>query len=553
MRWVSDLGRKGQAWVASALYGLVAVGFFALPILPRFTSTYLGRGGSDQNLFAWSLVWWPHAILNGRNPFHADVLWAPEGVNLAWVTSIPGPSLLMAPVTSSLGPVASLDLLLLASPVLAAWSAYLVCRRISGDLWASVAGGYVFGFSTYLVAKTAGHVNLSLVFLVPLALYVVLRRLDGTLGRGSFVLLAMAILVGQFSISTEVFATMTVFGGIAVGGGFLFGSRETRAQLAGTIPLILAAYLAAGIVVSPYLYHVLIDVPPAAIRDAEKASADLLGFVVPGRVTALGGETFRHVTSDFTAPTRGHTGYLGLPVLGALVSFALIHRKERYAWGLLTFIGVAAVASLGPTLQVRGRPLIPLPWTVVENVPLLKNALPGRFTMYVWLGVSIVVALWVARPGRRRWIRWVVVLLAAIAIAPATPRSPPREVSVPPFFSEGLYERYLDPGDRVLIIPWGKAGRATDMLWQATTDMRFSLMGGHVGFVPSHYQGQVVLLLREARPELIHPAALAGFLSYRGVDAIVVADEEEPTWSGLLSTLGVSPTRIGGVVLYDLG
>jgi len=538
--------------VALVLYGFAAVGFLALPVLPRFSSAYLGRGGSDQNLFAWSLEWWPHAILNGRNPFHADVLWAPEGVNLAWVTAIPGPSLLASPVTSTFGPVASLNLLLLASPVLAGWAAYLVCRRITRSFWPSVAGGYIFGFSTYVTAKTQGHLNLALIFLVPLALYVVLRRLDGTIARLPFVLIGTAILVGQFSISTEVFATMTVFGTIALVGGYAFGSSTTRTQLARTVPLVAAAYLAAAIIVSPYLYYALSDIPPAPIRDIEKASADLLSYVVPGPMAAVGGETFAPITSDFTAPTRGDTAYLGLPLIAVLVLFAVSGWRSRHTWGVLAFIAAAAIASLGPVLHVRGHSLVPLPWAVVEGAPLLDNALPDRFTMYVWLGVSIVAATWVAGPARWGWMRWGLIVLAAIAIAPTAPRSPPREAIVPAFFRDGLYESYIRSGDHVLIIPWGKDGFADDMLWQAATDMRFKLMGGHVGFVPPHYQQQVVLLLREGRPELIHPDALAGFLSFHDVAAVVVDAEEAGTWQGLLSTLGVRPVNVGGVFLYPL-
>lgn len=386
---------------------------------------------------------------------------------------------------------------------------------------------------------------------MPLALYLVLRRLDGAMGRLRFVLLLTAILVGQFSISTEVFATMTVFGAIALVGGYAFGSSATRAKLARTAPLVLAAYLAAAIVVSPYLYYALIDIPPAPLRDLEKASADLLGFVVPGRPTALGGEAYRHITSDFTAPTRGETGYLGLPLIAVLVLFAARGRRQRHTWGILAFIVCAAIASLGPALHVRGRSLMPLPWAAVEGVPLLNNAIPDRFTMYAWLGIAIVAAMWVAGPSRWSW-RWGLIVLAVVAIAPAPSRSPPREAEVPAFFREGLYESYIRSGDHVLIIPWGKDGFADDMLWQAATDMRFKLMGGHVGFVPPHYQQQVVLLLREGRPELIHPDALAGFLSFHDVAAVVIDAEEAGTWQGLLSTLGVRPVSVGGVFLYPL-
>ena len=38
-----------------------------------------------------------------------------------------------------------------------------------GSLWASVIGGYVFGFSSYMIGhQAAGHLNLTGVFLIPL-------------------------------------------------------------------------------------------------------------------------------------------------------------------------------------------------------------------------------------------------------------------------------------------------------------------------------------------------------------------------------------------------
>jgi hypothetical protein len=551
---LGGIGPSGRALAVFAVFGLVATGLFGLPALTRLSSVYVGTGGSDQNLFAWSLVWWPHALRSGQNPFHADVLWAPDGVNLAWVTAVPGPSLLASPLTDVFGPIASLNLLLLAAPALAGWAAYLVCRQVTGTFWPSVAGGYMFGFSTYLVAKVLGHLNLALVFLVPLALYLVLRRLNRTMGRVPFLLLLTATLVGQFSISTEVFATMTVFGGTALVGAYLFGSGRVRADLPRTAALILIAYLAAGLVVSPYLYLALTDIPSAPIRDLDKASSDLLSFAVPRAFTFLGGETLRPFTTRFTAPARGDTAYLGLPLLALLLLFAVEGRRSRTTWAILSFVGVAAVASLGPTLHVGGRPLFPLPWTAVEGLPLINKALPDRFTMYVWLAVAVVVAMWLAAPGRRTPLfRWALVLLAAIAIAPRA-HSPPdrRQASIPPFFRGGLYERYLRRGDLVLIIPYGTAGRAADMLWQATTDMHFSMVGGHVGFVPSSYEGLVVLRFHQGRPELVDAGALAAFLSSHRVAAVLVTAEERGRWRGLLSTLGVPSVSVGGMVVYPL-
>ena len=84
----------------------------------------------------------------------------------------------MWPVTALWGPVASYNLLALLACPLAGWAAFLLFRRVTGRFWPSVLGGYVFGFSTYLLGHLAMHVNLELVFVPPLCAYLFLRRLD---------------------------------------------------------------------------------------------------------------------------------------------------------------------------------------------------------------------------------------------------------------------------------------------------------------------------------------------------------------------------------------
>src|SRR5207253_473088 len=98
--------------------------------------------------------------------------------NLAWVTALPGPSLLLAPVTLAFGPIVSSNLLALAAPALAAWAAYLLCHHLTGRFWPSIAGGFVFGFSSYEMAQMRGHLNLLLTFPIPLAVLLVVRQLD---------------------------------------------------------------------------------------------------------------------------------------------------------------------------------------------------------------------------------------------------------------------------------------------------------------------------------------------------------------------------------------
>jgi hypothetical protein len=45
------------------------------------------RGREQRGL---STATWPHAIGHGLNPIYTHAIWAPGGVNLAWVPSMPG-------------------------------------------------------------------------------------------------------------------------------------------------------------------------------------------------------------------------------------------------------------------------------------------------------------------------------------------------------------------------------------------------------------------------------------------------------------------------------
>ena len=80
-----------------ALQGLFAfLGFavvftltWGLPTLGRMSTSFVGGGLADAKLYIWDLAWWPHAIAHGMNPFLNPTVWAPQGVNMAWVTGLP--------------------------------------------------------------------------------------------------------------------------------------------------------------------------------------------------------------------------------------------------------------------------------------------------------------------------------------------------------------------------------------------------------------------------------------------------------------------------------
>ena len=543
-----------QALLALVFYGSISFVLYALPVITRFTEAYVGKGYNDSQTFIWSLEWWPHAVATGQNPMYTEALWAPTGVSLAWVTTLPGPALLLSPITAAFGALTSLNLLQVLSPPLAGWSAFLVARQATGRFWPSVAGGYFFGFSTYLLNHLIGHPNLTLVFPVGLAVYLVIRRTRGTLGPVAFVASLTGVLILLFSIFMEVFATFVVFGGLALLGALAFGGPRLRPTLLRTTALTALSFVLAVAALTPYILAILKDAPSEPIRGLVKPSIDLLSFVVPREHTLVGGEAFMDFTTTrFSANLAGDGGYLGIPLLLLLAHFAVTQWRRRLTWLLLGSAVVVGVAALGPLLRVAGRPGIPLPWALIEDVPLIHNALPGRFTMYLWLVVAIVVALWLAaRP--RAWWRWALVVLAAVAIFPNLSGFPyGRDAEIPSFFGDGAYQRYLEPGEIVLVVPFGRLpAYSTDMLWQVETDMYFRLTTGNTGFVPKAHRGRTLQCLRRGRPDRVDPDDFRSFIAERGVEAVVVADGWERGWEHLLPVLGVTPIHVGGVSLYSL-
>jgi hypothetical protein len=159
---------------ALAIYFALAALFFGRGLNGRLRTAYIGKGGDPPQLM-WLMAWWPHALARGLNPLFTDAIWAPHGLNLAWATSMPLASLIAAPAIAIAGPVAVYNLLCLLALALAAWTAFVLCRCLTGAYCASLAGGYIFGFSAYMLGQTLAHLDLLLVFPIPLFTLLLIR------------------------------------------------------------------------------------------------------------------------------------------------------------------------------------------------------------------------------------------------------------------------------------------------------------------------------------------------------------------------------------------
>jgi hypothetical protein len=410
----------------------------------------------------------------------------PHGVDLAWVTASPALSLALAPVSETVGPVVAYNLAVLAAPPLTAWTTYLLARRLTGNAWASLFAGFLFGFSPYVIGQSVGHLNLSFVCLVPLAGLLAVRFLQGSLGGWKYTAALAVVLALQFGISTEIFATLTLLAAVCLVLAFLL--LDSRPRLAGLVRYTTLAYAAAGAVVTPYLVHAFGSGTAAPVRPHRNRHAlDLANLVFPTRATWWRPPHSQAIVSRFTSNIDEVGAYVGVPllVMALLAPATLRGRLRRAAW-LLVLAAVAADAmAVGPTVRVAGHPVLPGVWAWLERLPALGEALPIRLDMYAGLFLALAAALWLAQPGRRAWR----IVLAALAVATFVP-SPSSafwasHVRQSRFFASAANHAFIRRGDTALVFPY--MHHSWLMLWQAETHFRFRMIGGHVGeaIIPS--------------------------------------------------------------------
>lgn len=548
------MARRGEdvavAWPL-LLYTALALLFWGPWVLDDARSTILAANDVDPSVYLWFFSWWPHALLNGLNPFYTDAIFVPEGYNLAWVTSMPGPSILLAPVTLALGPVVTWNLIAFAAPALSAWTAFLLCRHVTGALGPSLVGGYLFGFSPYMLGSLTGAPQLALVALLPLLVLLVLRHVEGSLSDARFVVAMTAAVTAQIYLSTEVLATSAVFGGLALAAAYLL-CPSRRAALRRTTVLLAGALAATVVLAAPLLYYVVFRTGTLPEHALSAFPADLLSFVVPGSLVAASAE---RVGAANPAWATGST-YLGLPLLVLVVAFAWAHRGGLAARLAVIAFVVAAIGALGDTLHVGGdRTGVPLPWAGFAELPLLRYAIPIRFSLFVFLAAGLIVALWLAwRPSGARWALALVVMVSLLpAVGDAAWHT---RLSHVPFFADGGYEAFLDESDRVLTVPVN--GRA--MHWQAQADFSFDLAAGYVGQDPESYSRFPIwneLVAAPVDPRAAQAAAesageLRRFLADKGVTVIVAERSIGVPLRRLFASLGARPIETGGVLLYRL-
>jgi hypothetical protein len=523
------------------LAAYLAIGLVAFwPVDPGVTRNLFGISG-DYTVSVWFLGWLPHALAHGINPFFSNAMFVPTGVNLAQNTESPLLGLMAAPFTLAFGPAVSTNLLMVVSMPLSAFAAFVVLRKWQVWVPAAALGGLIYGFSPYMIGQAQAHVFLIFVPLPPLIAYTLVCIVQG---RGSPTRRGFQLgflLVAQFFVSPEVLATT----GILIVVGLICMAVRLPSDVAAmarraAVPLGVA-FAVVGVILAYPVWMMLAG--PQHFTGTNRPLRngfhnDLLSFVVPGprQRVSLGMRALGTRLAGGDSVEAG--GYIGVPLLVVAGYLAWRSRRLRRMQLTVVLFLAAAVLTLGPYLAVNGRVThIPLPFLVLDHLPLLDNVLPVRISLAVAACLAALIAFGLddvrrAGPSLRSPDRRTAAILAGVTLValvatqlPQWPDAAPKAVTLPAGISGGI------PTGNPVAITYPFTTNYTSvqpLLWQAEVGFTFRLLGGYSYHPGTHGQADIL-------PSRMKPVALERFL----------VGQQSTGYGGLYgSPLPVSPTLV---------
>jgi hypothetical protein len=402
--------------------GYLAVTLLLLrDLLPLVADHLPGETDGWQNV--WNLWWMRHSLLDlHTNPFYSDYIYYPIGSSLLFHTYAPLNGVLALPLTVTLGPLPTVNLLVIGSFVFTAMAAYALARGLGISMFGAWLAGAIYSFCNparwhYFGGGQADHLAMQWMPLYILCL-VKATALEFVSERKSkfltFWLLAGAAFLACTGLTDwQHFVYMGVFTGLYAlyllvrergRPGSLFAMRNIAIMVGGGV-LLLSSLLYASIreaLASTYM-----------VRPLEQTighSWDLTTYFTPNSANPLWGGWAAAQNFPGNAYGNvlgvGNSGYL--PLLLAIAGL-LYYRRRAWQWAVIGLI--FAVLSLGPFLHVNGADRfgpdnvqISLPYNLLLDLPFFSISRdPSRFSLTAYLCVGLLAGFgWMGITSRLR-------------------------------------------------------------------------------------------------------------------------------------------------------
>lgn len=479
---LSTSHKNASAWrlllVAGTIYLVLAV-LWTLPVWLS-SNRLIGLPG-DPVSYAWGAAWVPYALTHGLNPYFTHYLNAPAGANYMWPAPVLIYDLIAWPLTVLISPTLGYNVIVVLALVTTGLATLTLFLRLSDRLWLAVLASGMFTFGPYMASETiAGHPDLVAVAGIPLlalCVYELLIRQQWSARRLGLAVGMLAL--GQMLTSEEVLASSILVFGIGVGLYVVASHGVPRRSQSYIASVFKWTALFTPILLGYVVYQWL---EPGALHGLNASPATYaappVSFFVPGNTQLVSPGPAAALINSVWTGAEELGSYVGVPLALLLFWVAGSRPSPRVKW-LLSMTVVCIVLSLGPYLTLLGRIRLVAPEYLVTLLPLLRDILPIRLTVYVDLFLAALVLVVVGELEWNRLQRWLVLGLLVIMWLPAMP-VPSVSIPVPRFFTAHLVESIVRRNSTVLVLPYvASIGTNAPMLWQADSDFAFRMPEGY--------------------------------------------------------------------------
>lgn len=547
--------RRGIADIAVLLGFVLAAFLIYRPLWMDLAHGYLTSSVQDQNMWEWFFAVTAHSVVNLDNPLFTTFQNYPLGVNLMANTTMLGIGIPLTPVTVLFGPTATWALALTGglAGTAAAWYWVLSRHIVPGRAGAAIGAAFC-AFAPPIISHANAHPNFVVLFVLP---FIVLRLIKLSRGEAPVrngvllgLLVAYQVLLGEEPLLIAA-TTLLVF-------AIAYAVSRPEEAVAMAKPLGIGigtgALVALCAVAFPLWWQFMGPQSYTGLEHGLRGN-DLAAF------TSFATESFAgdgEAAAEFSMNRTEENAFFGWPLVLVLLGVTVALWRVVVARALAVAMIMLAWISTGVLLIVDGSTTsIPGPWLLLFDLPLYESVLESRFALGAVVPAGILLAMATDRvlrlPVRRdwryaAWSAWFSVLI--LALAPIAPTELPvsERDPTPAFFTEGTWERYVDPGGSVVAVPLPDTGDARPLRWQIDAGFGFPLAEGY--FVGPSTDGrgtygavrtQTSHLFEEVVDEgtvpvidAAHKAEAAADLRYWNADVVVLPVRGEDTGEQML-------------------
>jgi len=466
----SGLGR----WLGVALFFSLAAVVQTWPLVIHVTKGIIGTTSSwgwSFDTFAvilWSQWWVKHALVDlHTNPFHTDLLYFPQGSNLYLHTLGTLNGVISIPfqvVSNNL--LLSWNIVALTSFVLSGMGMYALSYQLTRNHTAALVSGYIFAFAPFVFVHITSHGHLSTTWPIPLFVLSLIRLQDtGRLREAIAAAISWALLTYnnlEYAVDAALFLALFV-----TYWSFVYLREKEWVRL----PALWRGSVFVGVVwlavSAPLLIGALRDIYGGGFTipgNDEYWSADLVSFVTASPLWGPGMDIIADPAGVKHVPIGAmeNTVYLGITPL-LLAGLAILFGRRRpqrvLFWGIVFLL--FAIMALGPYLYVHGTKTVPLPYQILDQIPLVGDRrAPTRMIVFGIVGLAVLAGVgfdlltsWL-RQNYRKIVPLAGLLLFGFVVLEYW--NPPVQISE--LARPALFEQIREePGDfSVLHAPWGR-------------------------------------------------------------------------------------------------